>query len=153
MVRLEAYGKEERQHLLNLPCPTYESSPYVTGVTVKKSRIAIISTAGLHRRSDRPFAVGESGYRLIPNSCPADELVMSHISTNFDRTGFQLDINTVLPLDRLNEMAKTGAIGSTAEYHYSFMGATDPLQMNEEARDLASIMKKDRVDAVLLIPV
>ncbi len=153
MVRLEAYGEEEREHLLNLPCPTYDTSPYVTGVTVKKSRVAIISTAGLHRISDRPFNVGEFGYRLIPKNSPANELVMSHISTNFDRTGFQLDLNTVFPLDRLNEMAELGTIGSTAEYHYSFMGATDPVQMEEEARNLASIMKKDHVDAVLLIPV
>ena len=78
---------------------------------------------------------------------------MSHISTNFDRTGFQLDLNTVFPLDRLNEMAEAGTIGSVAEYHYSFMGATDPVQMEQEARNLASILKKDHVDAVLLVPV
>ena len=153
MVRLEAYGEEEREHLLNLPCPTYGTSPYVTGVRVKKSRVAIISTAGLHRRSDRPFDIGESGYRLIPKNISANDLVMSHISTNFDRTGFQLDLNTVFPLDRLNEMAAAGRIESTAEYHYSFMGATDPVQMEEEARNLASIMKKDHVTAVILIPV
>ena len=153
MVRLEQYGYEERQHLLNLPCPTYDTSPFVTGVTVKKSRVALVSTAGLHKTSDRPFDVGESGYRLIPKETPANELVMSHISTNFDRTGFQLDLNTVFPLDRLNEMAEAGTIGSVAEYHYSFMGATDPVRMEQEARNLASIMKKDHVDAVLLVPV
>lgn len=153
MVRLEQYGEQERHHLLNLPCPTYHTSPFVTGVTVKKSRVALISTAGLHKASDRPFAVGESGYRLIPKNSQANDLVMSHISTNFDRTGFQLDLNTVFPLDRLNEMAEAGKIGSVAEYHYSFMGATDPVQMEQEARNLASILKKDHVDAVLLVPV
>ncbi len=153
MVRLEQYGKEERQHLLNLPCPTYETSPFVTGVIVKKSRVALVSTAGLHKSADRPFNVGESGYRLIPKDSQANDLVMSHISTNFDRTGFQLDLNTVFPLDRLNEMAAAGIIGSVAEYHYSFMGATDPVRMEQEARNLASIMKKDHVDAVLLVPV
>ena len=78
---------------------------------------------------------------------------MSHVSTNFDRTGFQLDLNTIFPLDRLNEMANEGMIGSLASYHYSFMGATDPTQMEDEARTLAGIMKKDGVDAVLLVPV
>ena len=153
MVRLEQYGDEERQHLLNLPCPTYETSPFVTGVTVKKSRVALVSTAGLHKAADRPFDVGESGYRLIPKNSQANDLVMSHISTNFDRTGFQLDLNTVFPLDRLNEMAEAGTIGSVAEYHYSFMGATDPVRMEQEARNLASIMKRDDVDTVLLVPV
>ena len=153
MVRLEEYGKEERQHLLDLPCPTYDTSPFVTGVIVKESRVALVSTAGLHKGADRPFDVGESGYRLIPKNIKANDLVMSHISTNFDRTGFQLDLNTVFPLDRLNEMAEAGTIGSVAEYHYSFMGATDPLRMEQEARNLASIMKRDDVDTVLLVPV
>ena len=153
MVRLEQYGEQERQHLLNLPCPTYDTSPFVTGVTVKESRVALISTAGLHKISDRPFAVGEYGYRLIPRNVQANDLVMSHISTNFDRTGYQLDLNTVFPLDRLNEMAEAGRLGSVAEYHYSFMGATDPVQMEQEACNLASILKKDHVDAVLLVPV
>ncbi len=153
MVRLEQYGEQERDHLLNLPCPTYDTSPFVTGVAVNKSRVALISTAGLHKVSDRPFGVGESGYRLIPKNSQTNDLVMSHISTNFDRTGFQLDLNTVFPLDRLNEMAEAGTIGSVAEYHYSFMGATDPVQMEQEARNLASILKKDHVDAVLLVPV
>ncbi|MEE4165700.1 MAG: glycine/sarcosine/betaine reductase selenoprotein B family protein [Desulfocapsaceae bacterium] len=153
MVRLEQYGEQERRHLLSLPCPTYDTSPFVKAVTVANSRITIISTAGLHRKSDRPFGVGESGYRLIPGDCKANDLVMSHISTNFDRTGFQLDLNTVFPVDRLNEMAEAGEIGSVAAYHYSFMGATDPTQMEQEARALASIMKKDRVNAVLLVPV
>ena len=153
MVRLEQYGEEERRHLLGLPCPTYDTSPFVKAVTVANSRIAIISTAGLHQKSDRPFGIGESGYRLIPGDCKANDLVMSHISTNFDRTGFQLDLNTVFPVDRLKEMAEAGEIGSVAAYHYSFMGATEPTQMEHEARALASIMKKDQVNAVLLVPV
>lgn len=153
MVRLEQYGDKEREHLLNLPCPTYDTSPFVTGVTVSQSRVALVSTAGLHRTSDRPFAIGESSYRLIPDNTSANDLVMSHISTNFDRTGFQLDLNTIFPLDRLREMVDAGTIGSVARFHYSFMGATDPTQMEQEARTLATVMKKDRVDTVLLVPV
>jgi hypothetical protein len=41
-------------------------------------------------------------------------LPMSHVSTNFDRTGFQMDINMVLPLDGLRERARFGIIGSIA---------------------------------------
>ncbi len=153
MVRLSQYEESEREHLLKLPCPTYTSSPYVTGLKVSQARIALISTAGLHRRSDRPFGVGETGYRLIPKDVDAQDLVMSHISTNFDRTGFHMDMNIVFPLDRLRELEEQGLIGSLAEYHYSFMGATSPDQMEQEARQLSAILKKDQVDAVLLVPV
>ena len=51
---------------------------------------------------------------------------MSHISVNFDRSGFQQDLNVVFPVERLREMAADGEIGSVAD---SFMGATDPEQM------------------------
>jgi D-proline reductase (dithiol) PrdB len=153
MARLSQYEESEREHLLNLPCPTYETSPYVSGLKVAQTRIALISTAGLHRRFDKPFRVGETGYRLIPKDVEAWDLVMSHISTNFDRTGFQMDMNMVFPLDRLRELEKAGFIGSLAEYHYSFMGATPPDLMRKEAKHLAAILKKDHVQAVLLVPV
>ncbi|MBI9086284.1 MAG: hypothetical protein JEZ11_21975 [Desulfobacterales bacterium] len=75
------------------------------------------------------------------------------MSTNFDRTGFQQDINVVFPLDRLSELVDEGVIGSLATFHYAFMGATDPGKMEETARSLARIMKNDGVNAVLLVPV
>jgi D-proline reductase (dithiol) PrdB len=78
---------------------------------------------------------------------------MTHISTNFDRTGFQRDWNVVFPLDRLKELSVDGIIGSVAAYHYSFMGATDPSEMEPAARNLADLLKGDRVDAALLVPV
>ena len=153
MVRLDKYSKEERSHLLGLPCPSFETTAFVTGPPLAERRIALISTAGLHRSGDRPFTVGEADYRLIPANTRSNDLVMSHISTNFDRTGFQLDLNLVFPLDRLSELVKQGFINSLADYHYSFMGATDPRQMENAARNLSKIMKKDAVDSVLLVPV
>jgi D-proline reductase (dithiol) PrdB len=153
MVRLDKYSEKERSHLLGLPCPSFETTPFAAGPSLAERRIALISTAGLHRRGDRPFALGEADYRLISANTPSNDLVMSHISTNFDRTGFQLDLNLVFPLDRLSELAKQGFINSLADYHYSFMGATDPRQMENTARNLSEIMKKDGVNAVLLVPV
>jgi D-proline reductase (dithiol) PrdB len=153
MVRLEKYSEEERNHLLSLPCPTFESTAFVNGPPLSERKIAIISTAGLHLRSDRPFGLGASDYRLIPKKTPSSDLIMSHISTNFDRSGFQMDINLVFPIDRLSDLAEKGFIGSVADYHYSFMGATDPAPMRQTAKILAEIMKKDGVNAVLLVPV
>ena len=153
MVRLEQYQEDERRHLLDLPCPTYDSTPFVTGLAAAQARVAVVSTAGLHRRTDQPFGLGEAGYRVIPKDVAPAELIMSHVSTNFDRTGFQLDVNMVLPLDRLKELSELGVIDSVADYHYSFMGATDPTAMETEARKLAGLLKNDRVNCALLVPV
>jgi D-proline reductase (dithiol) PrdB len=92
-------------------------------------------------------------YRVIPKECSAKDLVMTHLSTNFDRTGFQQDWNLVFPLERLREMVIDGEIGSVANFHYSFMGATDPANMVDAARILAGLLKGDNVDAALLVPV
>jgi D-proline reductase (dithiol) PrdB len=153
MARLEKYSEEERNHLLALPCPTFESTAFAPGPPLSERRVAIISTAGLHHRDDRPFGPGSSDYRLIERQTPSNDLVMSHISTNFDRAGFQMDVNLVFPLDLLSQLAEDGFIGSIAKYHYSFMGATEPSAMKETAENLAEIMKKDGVNAVLLVPV
>lgn len=153
MARLDRLPEDERRHLLSLPCPKFETTPWVTGAPLPQRRIALLSTAGLHRRGDRPFGVAAADYRIIPVDTPANDLVMSHISTNFDRTGFQQDLNVVFPLDRLRELVTNKVIGSLADFHYSFMGATDPLQMEDTARSLAKIMKNEKVDSVLLVPV
>ncbi|MDP6516429.1 MAG: glycine/sarcosine/betaine reductase selenoprotein B family protein [Alphaproteobacteria bacterium] len=113
----------------------------------------LISTAGLQRRGDREFAIGAVDYRVIPGDIAAGDLIMSHVSTNFDRVGFQQDWNVMFPLDRLREMAAAGKIGSVAAYHYSFMGATEPEAMESTAHQLAGLLKQDRVDAAFLVPV
>ena len=50
-------------------------------------------------------------------------------------------------------MEEEGLIGSVASNHYSFMGATDPRDMEDDARQLAGVLKSDQVDAVVLLPV
>ena len=42
----------------------------------------------------------------IPGDASAADLVMSHASVNFDRSGFQSDWNVVFPLDRLRDLTK-----------------------------------------------
>ena len=153
MARLEQMPEPMRSHIANLPCPHFEETPMARGPELSKRRVAIISTAGLHRRGDRPFQGMEADYRVIAGDTPAGDLVMTHISTNFDRTGFQQDWNMVFPLDRLRELATEGIIGSVADYHYSFMGATDPSKMAPHAKNLSRLLAGDKVDAVLLLPV
>lgn len=154
MARLELMTEPERKHIEEVQCPAFPTQPWVTGPPLAQRRVAIVSTAGLHCREDRPFTFTPGDYyRIIPGNVRAQDLVMSHVSTNYDHSGFQQDWNVVFPIDRLREMASEGNIGSVADYHYSFMGAVDPAQMESEARALAGILKKDHVDALLLLPV
>ena len=161
MARLEQMDAALAAALRNMPCPEFPSQPWVEGPALSQRRIALVSTAGLHRSDDRPFSVSSAAatpampadYRVIPGRCTAQDLVMSHISANFDRTGFQQDWNVVFPLDRLRELADEGVIGSLADFHYSFMGAADPKDLEPAARRLAPLLKQDQVDGVLLVPV
>jgi D-proline reductase (dithiol) PrdB len=153
MARLSDLNESSRVRLLNLECPTFDNQPWVLGPPLARRRVAIISTAGLHWKKDKPFTWGSKDYRVISGDLSANELVMSHVSANFDRTGFQQDLNVIFPLDRLRELAAERTIGTVADFHYSFMGATPPQEMEPVARSLASLLKRDHVDAVLFVPV
>jgi len=116
MARLDTMPEPMHSHLAELPCPTFYTRPWVSGPPLYQRRVAIISTAGVHRRDDRPFEGMSGDFRVIPNTCTAKDLVMTHLSTNFDRTGFQQDWNVVFPLDRIRELAYDSTIGSVADF-------------------------------------
>ena len=141
------------KRLAELECPDFKTRPWVEGPPLSRRRVAVVSSAGLVVRGEPPFRGRDPDFRVIPGSTRPDQLLMSHISINYDRTGFQEDWNVVFPLDRLNELAAEGAIGSVAATHYSFMGATDPVLMEDYAREVAGRLKQDQVDAVILSPV
>ncbi|MDP7342937.1 MAG: glycine/sarcosine/betaine reductase selenoprotein B family protein [Alphaproteobacteria bacterium] len=153
MARLEDIDALMREELIELECPEFKDDPWVTAPALADCRVAVISTAGLQRRDDRPFELGTADYRVILGETVAEDLIMSHVSTNFDRAGYQQDMNVCFPIDRLNELAAEGVIGSVAKYHYSFMGATEPEEMEAPTRQLAGLLKADDVNAVLLVPI
>jgi len=156
MVRLADLSELDRENMLKkVPAlPQFLGRPWVTGPALEKRRVAIVTTAGLHVRGDVPFGAGGMDYRVIPGAVAAGDLVMSHMSVNFDRSGFQADWNVAFPLDRLKDLVGEGILGSLAAFHYSFMGAVSPVTRYEpKARELAVLLKRDNVDAVLLTPV
>ena len=152
MVRLADLDSGMRDFLLHLPCPTIKLRAFNKPPALSESRIALISSAGLRLRDDVPFTEYALDYRILPKD-KQSEIIQDHMNASHDRTGFIQDLNTIFPLDRLEEMAAEGEIGSVASYHYSFMGATSPLGLEPQARNLAKIMAKDEVDVVLLCPV
>ena len=158
MVRLADLSQAEREGHLNrvATLPKFDTRPWVRGKPLAQRRVALLTTAGLHLRSDRAFDSGGAGmdYRVIPGDATPGDLVMSHVSVNFDRSGFQSDWNVVFPLDRLKELVRDKIAGSLAAFHYSFMGAIAPVTRYEaKVRELATLLKEDHVDAVLLTPV
>ncbi len=153
MVHLSQMPDMIRDNLINQDLPEFETTPWADGPPLAERRIALISTAGLHLKGETAYAADSGEYRIIPDDADMGELVMSHISTNFDRTGFYRDLNVVFPIDRLRELKDAGVIGSIASRHFGFMGATPPHLMEPLARDLAAIMRDDAVGGIVLCPV
>lgn len=153
MARIEDIPQPTRDVVLNLPCPSFDSTPFVSGPPLSQRRIAILTSAALIRRGDKPFPFGSGEARFIDADTPAGDLLISHVSTNFDRSGFQRDINVVFPFDRLREMAAAGEIAGVAQTHYTVMGSTDPAQMEAAVDQIAGQLRQERIDSILLSPV
>jgi D-proline reductase (dithiol) PrdB len=154
MVDTNSLPEVERRHLLGKELTPFTTAPFVNGPPLKKRRIAIITTAGLHRIDDKRFNLVDVSYRVLPSDVRAEDLSMTHSSIHFDRTGFREDVNLVFPIDRLKELAEKGEIGSVASFHYSFMGAGwQPEMIEETAKLLAGLLKEDGVNGVILSPV
>jgi D-proline reductase (dithiol) PrdB len=121
-----------------------------------EARVAIVTTAGVHLKTDPPFnlrsRIGDHTYREIPNDANLDDLALSHVGYDIKRVS--ADKNCVFPLDRLRELAAEGLIGASAPRHFSFMGyvaVTSPL-VYETAPEVAAKLKADEVDLALLAP-
>jgi D-proline reductase (dithiol) PrdB len=154
LARLDDIPLSERKMMEELDCSGFEARrPWVKGPPLSERRIAIVSTAALNLRSDAVYQRDETDYRVIPGDVDPGEVVMSHVSVNFDRTGFQQDLNVCFPLQRLHELAADGTIGSVANFHFTVSGAPHPKDLEDSARAIAKMMKADAVDTVLLVPI
>ena len=156
MPRLEHLSELQRQSALYFPCMEHDDAPWTPwNKALSQSRLGLVSTAGLHLRSDRPFGGGDPSYRVIPSSAGPNDIILSHSSIGFDHTGFYRDINLAFPIERLAELVARGTLGSVAPNHYSFMGAQrDPTRIIEDtAPEVARRLIAEQVDAVLLVPV
>ncbi|MCP5027750.1 MAG: selenoprotein B glycine/betaine/sarcosine/D-proline reductase [Actinomycetia bacterium] len=156
MVRLSDLHEAEAEHMRARAAAMeeVEPGPWLTPPPLEDATVAIISTAGLHRRLDPPFKPGAIDYRIVPGEVDFADLVLSHVSTNFDRSAFQQDPNISFPIDRLREMADDGEIGGVSNWHYTFMGAQPNHQALAPAgEEVGRLLAADGVDVALLIPV
>ena len=128
---------------------------------LRECTIALISTAGIARNDDRPFDQegerrdpwwGDPSFRVIPLGSTEQDVQLYHM--HIDPRFGQADLDVVLPMRRLTELARDGVVGQAAPRHYSLMGyILDPTVLVEEtAPAIADRMRADHVDAVALVP-
>ena len=130
---------------------TFDNPAWSVPKEASSRRVSIVSSAAISKRGDKPFSWLANNHRVIEKDNL--DLVMTHVAVEYDRTAWQQDINTILPIDRLEEMAKNNEIGSLSNEHYSFIGSSDPIKMERSAKEVAERMKDDAVDTVFLVPV
>lgn len=155
MPSLDRLPEANRKSLLETPVEVNDSTPFHRpSKPLAQSVVAIVTTAGLHLHGDKPFVPGDPTYRLIPSGVTGDDLLQTHNSIGFDRTGVMADVNVVFPVDRLRELVAERRIGSLAPTFYSFMGAQrDPSAIKSNtAPEVAERLRSDGVDVVLLTP-
>ncbi|MEM7252399.1 MAG: glycine/sarcosine/betaine reductase selenoprotein B family protein [Pseudomonadota bacterium] len=156
MVRLSDLHPEEGNRLAEVATrlPSVAPGAWLKPKPLRDSTIALITTSGIHRRSDPPFRPGLAEYRLLPEDVDPADLVMTHLSANYDRSAFQQDPNVMLPLEPLRDLVQAGEVGGIAQWHYGFMGAIPNVHMLEEIGvEVGELLARDCVDAAVLIPV
>jgi D-proline reductase (dithiol) PrdB len=123
---------------------------------LSKSRVALITTAGVHLKEQSAFDVmnpeGDYTFREIPNAYSSINLKVSH--THYNTEPANDDINVIFPLDRLKELKEEAIIGDISATHFGLMGYM--LNGNRVKRDIGPViakkLMKENVDIVLLSP-
>ena len=124
--------------------------------------VALVSTAGIARRDDRPFDQdgerrdpwwGDPTFRKLPLGTTERDIRVYHL--HIDPKFGEADLDVLLPMRRLAELAGEGVIGRPAPTHYSFMGyLLDTTELEQKtAPAIAAGMLAEHVDAVVLVPV
>ena len=123
--------------------------------------VALISTAGIARNDDRPFDQegerqdpwwGDPSFREIPLGTTEQDVRLYHL--HIDPRFGQADLDVVLPMRRLAELAQAGIVGRPAPTHYSMMGyiLDAKVLIEETAPAIAKRLRADGVDVVALAP-
>ena len=153
---MSVFGKDElamRKFASSMPVPEFEETHFVTSKPLSQAKVAIVTTAGLHRENMPGFEIGDSDFHYETLARHIRDLQLGHHSVNFDRGGFAADFNVVYPIDRLEELAIAGVIGAVEENHYAFAGnqsATVSEIRLDSGPHCAGKMLAENVDVVLL---
>ena len=134
-------------------CPTFENPAFVAPQPLSQARVAIVTSASLHHEDQDDFAPSDTSYRVLQRH--RRDIVVGHWSPNFDAAGVAADLNVVFPIDRLEEMAAEGVIGSVSDLHLAYAGNQfDLARIRMDGGPAgAAFLASQEVDVVLLTPV
>ena len=160
MPRLELLSEVQRKMLQMFPCQDHDETVWTPmRKPLSESRVALVTSAGLHLRGERPFVTdhntgGDTSYRMIPRGAPAADIIQSHVSIGFDHTSIYRDINVTFPIDRVQELKEQGVIGSLSDNYYSFMGALRDASgiVEQTGPEVARKLLEEGVEAAFLTP-
>jgi D-proline reductase (dithiol) PrdB len=153
MARLEDSVENERRHLETLECNALANPALTPPRPMTQCRVALISSAGLMQRNDDNVPANANGYRRFNNSVADADLLINHVSINFDRSAFAEDPNSVFPRQLLAELEQQRIIEHAADTHYAFMGATAPELLEPQVHELAAELKTHGINTACLFPV
>ncbi|MCJ7671123.1 MAG: glycine/sarcosine/betaine reductase selenoprotein B family protein [Acidimicrobiia bacterium] len=143
-----------RDYAAGMPMPDLGPTPGTDAKPLAESRVAIVTPAAMHVVGDEGFTNDDTSFRVIDRE--RRDLTLGHWSPNFDRAGFAADLDVVYPIDRLEELAADGVIGSVAPRHLAFAGNQEDtltaIRLDSGPR-AAALLLADAVDVVLLTPV
>ena len=141
------------EYLSGLPTPEFPNPAWVAPPAMAESTVGIVTTAAVHQMGSAGFSPGDATFRVFASD--ARDLSLGHRSPSFDRAGFAADLNVVVPVDRITELAVDGAIGAVAPRHVSFLGS-QPDDVAAVRFDTgpraAAMLRDDGVDVVMLTP-
>jgi D-proline reductase (dithiol) PrdB len=155
MPRLDRLPQINRNNLLTFPAQVNDTAPFVApGKRLVACRLAIVTTAGVHRRGDRLFGPGDQTYRVLPSDTPTADIMQSHTSLGFDRTAIMRDLNISFPIDRVRELVARGDLEGLAPNFYSFMGAQrDAVRIDRETGpEVGRRLRDEGADVALITP-
>ncbi len=130
----------------------FDSAPWTPFTKpLADARIAVLTTGGIHTSDQEPFDVdGDWSYREIPLDTPLEDFRVSH--SHYDTNGVAADVDAVLPIHRLRDLAAEGIIGQAQDPTFSFMGFIPDVAglMEVSAPEVAGRLKDDGVDGVVI---
>jgi D-proline reductase (dithiol) PrdB len=132
------------------------------GKPLSKCTVSLVSSAAIALKTDRPFDAeierrdpwfADPSYRVLPRTARTGDVQVCHLHIN--PSFAERDLNSVLPAERLNELAERGEIGAAAPSHYSYMGYTlrPERLLLESLPGMVRHLREEHVDVVALVPV
>lgn len=118
---------------------------------LSETTIALVSTAGVHLKTQEPYDVeGDGSYRVIPSNTNVADLMITH--GHYDHEAADQDINVIFPIERLRELVADGTIKGINTDFFGMMGYTLKMKqvLEETGPEIARKIERSATDLVLL---